>query len=135
MTPDCDLKNDTLDDVATHDDAVLNNNCVGESVAVFFYSLSMATAAIGAVISRRFNFPLDGAVVSHEESEEKIDSFADGDTHQHSKAHALPRDTPVASTLFRFKSYIYKGEEEEGDMDSLMNSSTLDKRLLSVDSA
>lgn len=136
MTPDCDLFHGNLDDFMQHDDSVLENNCIGRSSAVFFNALAIAIQIIGIIISLRFNFPMEGAPVQKEDlkSEEKTDYFGDNrhpsvgrarstSDHDH-RVHALSRDIPVASTLFRFQSYYYKEDEIEEGKDSLMDTSS-----------
>lgn len=132
-TPDCDLNNDGLDDILSHDDTALQNNCRGKSTAIFFYAMSISCAAIASIVSLRFNFPLDGAAVSYRDGKFdesfKINSFASDE--RHSVNRVLSRDVPVASTLFRFKSYFY---QEDKDMDDRLlttdNRSNLGERLL-----
>jgi len=134
MTPDCDLYGDKLDDTAQHDDSVLANNCKGRSSAVFFYSMAVGGAAVASIMAIRFNFPLDGASLSYKNgavSEEKIDSFSG--VERHSVTRILSRDTPVASSLFRFQSYFYQEDNEQDDVILGGESSSagdLDKRLL-----
>jgi hypothetical protein len=144
MTPDCDLFHGDLDDFMPHDDAILNNNCVGRSSAVFFNSLAVAMQLLGVIISLRFNFPMEGASVPQGDTkstnEEKIYHFSDtrydsstrvlstseSNDRKPSRAHALSRDIPVASTLFRFQSYYYKGDSPDDldGKDPLMDASS-----------
>jgi hypothetical protein len=140
MTPDCDLYSGSLDDVQPHDDGVLHNNCIGKSSAVFFDSIAVTFTLIAATISLIYNFPLEGTQripVTSVHNEEKINSFGTddpGSQHRHSsvsrdrllsEAKPVSRETPVASTLFRFQSYYYTGESEKNNNhDNLMDASS-----------
>ena len=109
MTPDCDLFNDNLNDTVEHDDGVLSNNCKGNSTAVFFYFLSAFSASIGIVCSFRYNFPQDGAALSEGKNIKRksleIDQIIDN---LDNKYRELQKETPLASSLFRFNSYHYQ---------------------------
>ena len=131
MTPACDreYRDGDDDDGAAQDDFVMSNNCSGTSSAVFFYSMALFGALIGVLLSLRFDFPVDSAPLhratgsdfsklhNSSNAEHKVDYFAEnpqygkGGTVNH---QGFPQNA-AASTLFRFTSYFYQGEDD-GDM-------------------
>ena len=132
VTADCDLYNDALDDVLLHDDTAERSSCQGKSTGIFFYILAIFGAGIGAVMSLRFNFPGDGAAVSYKGGhldEQKLDSFASDE--RHSVNRGLSREVPVASTLFRFRSYFYEeGNEADDHLLGDSNVNSLNEKLI-----
>ena len=59
---DCKLYNQQLDDDELYnesDDVIMSSTCIGKQIQLIFYYLSIATTAVGALMSLRYNFPLD----------------------------------------------------------------------------
>jgi hypothetical protein len=126
MTSNCDIYNHNIDDdlvSASTDDVILNNNCKGYVVQVFFYVLSLFGVSLAIIASLIFNFPADGAA-----PEPEGDSASKLNANNLKQANRLlSRDTPIASSFFRSTSYMYAYVADyEDDEDSMDKSSLRD---------
>lgn len=89
---DCKLYNKELDDDELHnesDDVVMTSTCIGKQIQLIFYYLSIVSSSIGAIMSLRYNFPLDNdnevTIMNLDEREANIEDIIDphADHHHH----------------------------------------------------